>query len=124
LLNFSAREISIKHFAKTKEIFGITAELFPATDIRTHLSATTKDGRRIHTEETLDLALYSEPYGLKKIYVSPKNAPVNEKIITNIMQADIIISGRAIWYTQPTTRLVVPKIKEAFSKVQLKNLLF
>ncbi|HZE87850.1 MAG TPA: gluconeogenesis factor YvcK family protein [Methylomirabilota bacterium] len=111
-----------KALAKTKEIFGITAELFPATDIRTHLSATTKDGRRIHTEETLDLALYSEPYGLKKIYVSPKNAPVNEKIITNIMQADIIISGPGDLYTNQLPVLVVPKIKEAFLKSPAKKI--
>lgn len=102
-----------KALEKTKKMFGITANLFPATEIRTHLSATTKDGRRIHTEETLDLALYSEPHGLKKIYVRPKNAPVNSKMIEKIQNADLIISGPGDLYTNQLPVLVIPKIKEA-----------
>lgn len=111
-----------KALEKTKKLFGITADLFPATDIRTHLSATTQDGRRIHTEETLDLALYSEPHGLKRIYVRPQNAPVNEKMIKQIMDADIIISGPGDLYTNQLPVLVVPKIKEALLTSKAKKI--
>jgi len=111
-----------KALEKTKKLFGITADLFPATDIRTHLSATTQDGRRIHTEETLDLALYSEPHGLKRIYVRPKNAPVNETMIKQIMDADVIISGPGDLYTNQLPVLVVPKIKEALIASKAKKI--
>jgi uncharacterized cofD-like protein len=107
---------------KTKKIFGITADLFPATEIRTHLAAITKDGRRIHAEETLDLALYSEPHGLKKIYITPKNPPVNKKLIAKILDADIIISGPGDLYTNQLPVLVVPKIKEAILNSKAKKI--
>lgn len=107
---------------KTKEIFGVTADLFPATDTRTDLSALTNDGRTIHTEETLDLALYSEPHGLKKIFVKPEDAPVNEKMIQNILDADVIISGPGDLYTNQLPVLVIPQIKEAFLKSKAKKI--
>jgi len=110
-----------KALEKTKEIFGVTADLFPATDTRTDLSALTNDGRTIHTEETLDLALYSEPYGLKKIFVTPIDAPVNEKMIQNILDADVIISGPGDLYTNQLPVLVIPKIKEAFLSSKAKK---
>lgn len=111
-----------KALEKTKALFGITADLYPATDIRTHLSATTRDGRRVHTEETLDLALYSEPHGLKRIYVRPKNAPVNEKMIQAIIDADMVISGPGDLYTNQLPVLVVPRIKEALLTTKAKKI--
>lgn len=111
-----------KGLEKTKKMFGITADLFPATEIRTHLAAITKDGRRVHAEETLDLALYSEPHGLKKIYITPKNPPVNEKMIKNILTADVIISGPGDLYTNQLPVLVIPQIKEAILKSKAKKI--
>ncbi|HSA83641.1 MAG TPA: gluconeogenesis factor YvcK family protein [Patescibacteria group bacterium] len=111
-----------KALEKTKQIFGVTADLFPATDIRTDLSALTNDGRTVHTEATLDLALYSEPHGLKKIFVEPVDAPVNEKMIQNILDADIIISGPGDLYTNQLPVLVIPKIKEALLKSKAKKI--
>lgn len=107
---------------KTKQLFGVKADLFPATDVRTDLSALTNDGRTIHTEATLDLALYSEPYGLKKIFVKPEDAPVNEKMIQNILDADLIISGPGDLYTNQLPVLVVPKIKEALFNSKAKKI--
>jgi uncharacterized cofD-like protein len=110
-----------KGLEKTKHMFGITADLFPATEIRTDLSALTNDGRTIHTEETLDLAKYSEPYGLKKIFIAPEDPPVNEQLLQNIVEADLIISGPGDLYTNQLPVLVIPKIKEAFLKSQAKK---
>lgn len=111
-----------KALEKTKQIFGITADLFPATDTRTDLSALTNDGRTIHTEATLDLALYSEPHGLKKIFVTPEDAPVNEKMLQNIKNADVIISGPGDLYTNQLPVLVIPKIKEALFESKAKKI--
>lgn len=111
-----------KALEKTKQMFGVTADLFPATEVRTELSATTKDGRTVHTEETLDLALYSEPHGLKTVHIEPKDPPVNEQLIKNLLEADLIISGPGDLYTNQLPVLIVPKIKEALLQSKAKKL--
>jgi uncharacterized cofD-like protein len=106
----------------TKKIFGVTANLLPATDERTHLSATTQDGRRVHTETTLDLALYSKPHGLKQIFIRPKNPKVNKRVIDAILQADVIISGPGDLYTNQLPVLVIPQIKKAILESKAKKM--
>ncbi len=106
----------------TKKLFGVTGEFLPATDIRTRLSGITKDGRKIHSETTLDLAKYSEPHGLKKIYLTPKDPEVNLKVINQIMDADLIISGPGDLYTNQLPVLVVPKIISAIQNSKAKKL--
>lgn len=96
-----------------KRIFSIKADLLPATDEHVKLSAITKDGRVVNSETTLDLALYSEPHGLKNIYITPKNPVVNQRVIDSLMQADVIISGPGDLYTNQLPVLIVPEIKEA-----------
>ena len=104
-----------------KKMFGVTADIFPASDERTHLSAITKDGRRVHSETTLDLALYGEPRGIKKIYITPKTPKVNHAVIEALMKADYIISGPGDLYTNQLPVLVIPQIKEAFLKSPAKK---
>ena len=107
----------------TQKLFGITnADILPATDERTRLSAITVDGRRIHTETTLDLALYAEPYGLKKIYLTPKKPKVNQKVLDNIALADIIISGPGDLYTNQLPVLVIPQIRDAIIASKAKKI--
>jgi uncharacterized cofD-like protein len=96
-----------------KKIFSVNADLFPATDQRVHLWAITHDNRRVHSETTLDLALYSQPHGLKKVYISPAKPKVNPEIVEHIMNADVIISGPGDLYTNQLPVLIVPEIKEA-----------
>lgn len=97
----------------TKKIFGVSGEFLPASDIRTRLSAITKDNRRVHSENTLTLAKYSEPHGIKNIYLTPANPPVNEKVIKSILQADLIISGPGDLYTNQLPVLIIPPIMKA-----------
>lgn len=111
-----------KAIDRIKEIFGVSANIFPATDERTHLSATTIDGRRLHSETTMDLALYAEPHGLKKIYVTPKKAKVNPIVVKNLLEADVIISGPGDLYTNQMPVVVVPQIKEALLKSKAKKM--
>ncbi len=105
-----------------KRMFGVEADLFPATDVRVHLSALTKDGRRVHSETTLDLALYGRPHGLKKIFIRPKNPKVNPAVIDSLLRADCIISGPGDLYTNQLPVLVVPQIREAFLKSRAKKI--
>ena len=76
----------------------------------------------MHSETTLDLALYSEPHGLKKIYIKPKEPKVNPEVISAIRNADIIISGPGDLYTNQLPVLVIPQIKEALLKSKAKKM--
>jgi uncharacterized cofD-like protein len=112
-----------KALAVTQKLFGITnADILPATDQRNRLSAITVDGRQIHTETTLDLALYAEPHGLKKIFLTPKDPQVNQKVLNNIAKADVIISGPGDLYTNQLPVLIIPQIKEAILKSKAKKI--
>jgi uncharacterized cofD-like protein len=107
----------------TKKMLGVTnADILPATDTRTRLTAITKDGRRVHGETTLDLTLYSEPRGIKKIYLTPKKPPVNNLVINSLKKADIIISGPGDLYTNQLAVLVIPQIKEALLQSKAKKI--
>lgn len=115
-----AEILRTKNFYKaldvTKRMFGVNADILPASDMRTHLSAITKDGRRIHGETALDVAKYAEPHGLKKIYITPKSPKVNPKVIKNLQEADVIISGPGDLYTNQLPVLIIPKIKNILLK--------
>lgn len=105
-----------------KRIFGVTANALPATDERTRLSGITLDGRRLHSETTMDLALYAEPHGFRKIYITPKNPKVNPKVLQTLEEADVIISGPGDLYTNQLPVVVVPQIKDALLKSKAKKI--
>jgi uncharacterized cofD-like protein len=111
-----------KAIGLTKKMFGVDADIFPASDEHTQLSAITHDGRHIHSETTLDLALYSEPRSLKKIYITPKVPKVNPALISALLDADCIISGPGDLYTNQLPVLVIPQIREAFLKSSAKKI--
>lgn len=111
-----------KALEATKRMFNVKADILPASDVRTHLSAITKDGRRIHGETALDVARYAEPYGLKKIYITPKSPKVNKKVIDNLLSADIIISGPGDFYTNQLPVLIIPEIKNILLNKKCKKI--
>jgi uncharacterized cofD-like protein len=105
----------------TQKMFGVTATFLPATDERVHLYGITHDGRRVHGETTLDLALYGQPHGLKKVYFTPKKPKVNKKVVESLLSADMIISGPGDLYTNQLPVLIVPEITEAITKSKAKK---
>lgn len=111
-----------KALTVTKKMFGVAADFYPASDERTHLSAITKDGRHVHSETTLDLALYGEPRGLKRIYIRPKEPKVNPAVISALLEADCIISGPGDLYTNQLPVLIIPQIREALLKSTAKKI--
>lgn len=122
-----AQWLKTKDFYKTleitKKILGVkNADILPATDERTRLTAITKDGRRVHGETTLDLTLYSEPHGIKKIFITPKSPKVNPLVIENIRKADVIISGPGDLYTNQLAVLIIPAIKNAIIESKAKKI--
>ena len=106
-----------------KRMCGVTnAEFYPATDQRVHLWAITNDGRRVHTENTLDLAQYSEPLGLKKVYINPSKPKVNSRVIESLREADVIIGGPGDLYTNQLPVLIVPQIKQALLESKARKI--
>lgn len=106
----------------TKRMFNIKADILPASDVRVRLGAITKDGRHVHGETALDVAKYAEPYGLKKIYITPKSPRVNRKVIENLLSADVIISGPGDFYTNQLPVLIIPEIKNVLLKRKCKKI--
>ncbi len=90
--------------------------------INGYLSAITKDNRRVHSETTLDLALYSQPRGLKKVYLTPSKPKVNPKVTSSILEADTVISGPGDLYTNQLPVLIVPEIKDALFQSKAKKI--
>jgi uncharacterized cofD-like protein len=111
-----------KALEATKQMFKVKADILPASDVRTHLSAITKDGRRIHGETALDVAKYAEPYGLNKIYITPKSPSVNQKVIANLLSADVVISGPGDLYTNQLPVLIIPQIKNILLKRKCRKI--
>lgn len=111
-----------KALEATKSMFNVKADILPASDVRTRLSAITKDGRHVHGETALDVAKYAEPYGLKKIYITPKSPRVNQKVIKNLLSADVIISGPGDLYTNQLPVLIIPEIKDILLKKKCKKI--
>ncbi len=105
-----------------KQMFGVKADILPASDVRTRLSAITRDGRRIHSETAVTLGKYGEPYGLRRIFISPKNPAINPKVIKNLKQADLIISGPGDLYTNQLPVMIIPKIKNQLLKAKCKKI--
>lgn len=112
-----------KALEATKKMFGVKANIFPASDERVHLNAITKDGRRIYGETALDVAKHAAPYGLKKIYLTPKSPRVNQRIIDSLLSADLIISGPGDLYTNQLPVLIIPEIKEILLNQTCQKLL-
>jgi uncharacterized cofD-like protein len=106
----------------TKKMFGVTANILPATDERIRLSAITIDGRRVHGETALDVAKYAEPMGLKRVFITPKHPVVNRRVIDSLKKADIIISGPGDLYTNQLPVLIVPQIKENLLKAKCRKI--
>ncbi len=105
-----------------KQMFSVHADLLPATDEHVQLSAITNDGRTVHSETTLDLALYSKPHGLRKVYITPSKPLVNKRVVESLMSADVIISGPGDLYTNQLPVLIVPEIKEALYRSRAKKI--
>ena len=106
----------------TKRMFGVKEDILPASDVRTHLSGITKDGRRIYGENALNIPKHAEPFGLKKIFISPKSPAVNKKVIKSLESADVIISGPGDLYTNQLPVLLIPKIKKILLEKKCKKI--
>lgn len=105
-----------KTIEEFQKVFNIPGEYLPATLEKLTLSAKTKEGKIITGEETIDLGKYEGQRVLDEVYIHPKNAAVNPRVLSAIASADCIIAGPGDLYTNVLPVLLVPKIANALTK--------
>lgn len=102
-------------------LLNVRGSVIPATTKATVLSATLVNGKKVKGEHLID-----EPEGKKippigKIFLS--KAPVNQKAVRAIEDADAIIFGPGDLYTSILPSLLVPEIGKAMGKTKAKKIL-
>lgn len=110
---------TLKEFQK---LFRIPGTFLPATEEKVTLSAKTKDGKIITGEETIDLGKYQGERILDEVFIHPKDAKANKKVINAIVNADCVIAGPGDLYSNVLPVLLVPEIKEALIKTKAQKL--
>lgn len=97
-----------------QQIAGSHGKIYPATDEVVTLSAVTKDGVTVQSEENIDLGRYEGEAKIDRIFITPENPTVSPKAIEAINSADIIIVGPGDLYTTTLPVLIIPEIKKCF----------
>lgn len=99
-----------------KKIFHACGTILPATTENISLSAITKDGVAVDSEENIDLGKYSGERVLEKVAIQPTNPGVPEKVVKAFEEADVIIAGPGDLYTTILPILLVPRIQELLKR--------
>jgi uncharacterized cofD-like protein len=97
-----------------QKIAGSQGKIYPATDEVVTLSAVTKDGITVQSEENIDLGKYEGAGKIDRIFITPENPTVSPKAIEAIRNADVIIVGPGDLYTTTLPVLIIPAIRECF----------
>lgn len=96
--------------ASFQKIFNIEGEFLPATLESVSISAKTTQGKIVRGEENIDLGKYNGQRVLEEVYLKPRNAKANPKVIKAIEMADVVIVGPGDLYTTLLPVLIVPQI--------------
>lgn len=100
-------------FQKTFHIKGV---FLPATSQSVNISAKTIEGKKIYGETKIDLGKYKGKRVLERVYLEPRDAIPNPKVIESVKSADVIIAGPGDLYTTILPVLIVNKLKDALIK--------
>lgn len=112
-------EEAIELFKKT---FDVEGNFLPATTKAVSISARTIEGKIIHREETIDTGKYRGKRVLEKVFLNPKDAMVNPKVIKSIQEADIIIAGPGDLYTTILPVLIVNGVNDSLLKSKAEKI--
>lgn len=104
-----------------KKLFDTCGTILPATTEHMSLSAVTKDGVTVDSEENIDLGKYSGERILEKVMIHPQNPEVPESVITAFEKADVIIAGPGDLYTTVLPILLIPTIKDLLTHFSKKT---
>lgn len=106
--------------AKMKEIFQVSASIYPSSLSSVSLSAKTSTGHMVKREENIDLGNFKGK--IKQLYISPKNPEVDQRAIEAIRNANVIIAGPGDLYTTILPVLIIPVIMEEIKKSKARKL--
>ena len=95
-----------------KHMFHACGSILPATNENLKLSAVTKDGVHVDSEEKIDLGKYDGVRVLESVSIHPLNPTVPQSVMKALSDADCIIAGPGDLYTTVLPILLVSKIKE------------
>ena len=104
---------AIDLFQKT---FDIKGSFLPATSQNVSISAKTIEGKLVYGEEKIDRGRYWGRRILEKVYLHPKDALANPKVIESLENADVIVAGPGDLYTTILPVLIVKKIRNTLEK--------
>lgn len=110
---------AIDLFQKTFDIKGV---FLPATSQTVNISAETIEGKKIYGETKIDLGKYRGKRILERVYLEPRDAKANPRVLKSIEEADIIIGGPGDLYTTILPVLIVPLVKEALRKSKARKI--
>lgn len=105
---------------KMKEIFKVTASIYPSSTSSISLRAKTSKGHIVRREENIDLGNFKGK--IKQLYISPKNPKVDERALEAINNADVIVAGPGDLYTTILPVLIVPRITQEIKKSKAKKI--
>ncbi|MCL5010377.1 MAG: YvcK family protein [Patescibacteria group bacterium] len=96
-----------------KSVFNIEGNVFPATLVKTRISAKTIENKMIYGEENIDLGKYKGERVLKRIFLSPKNASSPAEVTKAIGTSDLVVAGPGDLYTTILPVLMAKDIVKA-----------
>jgi len=106
--------------AKMKEIFQVSANIYPSTLSSVTLRAKTSTGHIVKREENIDLGNFKGK--IKSLYIHPKNPEVDKRAIQAIREADVIVAGPGDLYTTILPVIIVPGIMQEIKKSKAKKI--
>ncbi len=105
---------------KMKEIFQVSANIYPSTLSSISLRAKTSTGHIVKREENIDLGNFKGK--IKQLYIHPKNPKVDGRAIEAIKEADVIVAGPGDLYTTILPVIIVPGITQEIKKSKAKKI--
>lgn len=105
---------------RMKEIFKVSANIFPSARTRVSLRAKTSTGHIVRREENIDLGRFKGR--IKRLYIHPQNPKVDPRALEAIREADVIIAGPGDLYTTILPVLIIPRIAEEIRKSKAKKI--
>lgn len=110
---------ALEEFSK---IVSPNGRVLPATDEDVNIWAETENGIKVYGEQNIDLGKYNGTKSLFKVFLDPSNVRAYKPTIEMIKMADMIIVGPGDLFSTVLPVLIVPQIKNVFTKSKAKKI--
>lgn len=105
---------------KMKEIFKVSASIYPSSPKSISLRAKTSTGRIVRSEKNIDLGNFKGK--IKQLYIYPKNPKVDARVLEAIREAKVIVAGPGDLYTTILPVMIIPAITQELKKSKAKKM--